>query len=52
MTEAATVTYPPEMLPSPDEDEIAEVIVIHPDTGEKQVVAVIPPAPPHKPSQE
>lgn len=54
MTEAAepTVTFPPEMLPSPDEGEEAEVIVIHPDTLKAEVVAVIPPAPPYKPSQE
>ncbi|RYY67698.1 MAG: hypothetical protein EOO12_00130 [Chitinophagaceae bacterium] len=37
-------TYPPEMLPSPDEGEEAEVIVIHPDTLKAEVVAVITPA--------
>lgn len=43
MSDAPTITYPPEMLPSPDDGEEAEVIVIHPDTHKAEVVAVITP---------
>lgn len=42
------VTYPPEMLPAPDEGEEAEILVEHPDTRELSVVVVIV-APPCRP---
>ncbi len=38
MTDEPKVTYPPEMLPSPDEDDEAEVVVVDPDTGKAKVV--------------
>lgn len=34
-----SITYPPEMLPSPDEGEEAEVVVVDPDTGRRSVVS-------------
>ncbi len=34
----STVTYPPKMLPSPDEGDEVEVIVEHPDTRKRTVV--------------
>lgn len=33
-----TITYPPEMLPKPDEDDEVAVIVVEPTTGEEIVV--------------
>lgn len=33
MSDEAKITYPPELLPSPDEGEDAEVLVVDPVTG-------------------
>lgn len=49
MSDDPTITYPPEMLPSPDDREEAEVIVIHPDTHKAEVVAMITPLDKHEP---
>jgi len=48
MTDRPNVTYPPEMLPSPDEDDEAEVVVIDPDTRKQTVVYR---SPPHHPTE-
>jgi len=37
-SETAAITYPPELLPSPDEGDEAEVIVIDPDTRKARVI--------------
>jgi hypothetical protein len=39
------ITYPPELLPLPDEGEGADVFVIDPDTGEKRLIASFPASP-------
>lgn len=37
-----SVTYPPELLPSPDEDDEAEVIVVDPESGNQTTIEIVP----------